>query len=133
MQAWNLSGQNLSRMIKTATVQHGVLQIKLVVRQRTNVGNPFLDQATGKRRKARPLTRFCQLCLKYSHCTDDCWVQEKNKEHCPLNWKGTCNEANNDWTATNAALVDDTLRRTADTLPLAQNDVIVEVGTADSE
>jgi hypothetical protein len=40
-----------------------------------------LEQATGKRSKARPLTRFCQLCLQYSHRTVDCWVQEKNKEH----------------------------------------------------
>ncbi len=89
--------------------------MKLVVHQRANVGNPFLEQATGKRSKARPLTTFCQLCLKYSHCTIDCWVQEKNKEHRPMNWKDTRNEANNDWTATNDALVDDTLRRTADT------------------
>ncbi len=50
-----------------------------------------------------------------------------------MNWKDTCNEANNDQTATNDALVDDTLRRTADTLPLAQNDVVVEVGKADLE
>jgi hypothetical protein len=92
-----------------------------------------LEQATGKRSKARPLTKFCQLYLKYSHQTVDCRVQENNKEHRPLNWKDTRNEANNDWTANNAALVDDTLRMTADTLPLAQNDVVVEVGNADSE
>ncbi len=42
-----------------------------------------LEQAMGKRSKTRPLTTFCQLCLKYSHCTVDCWVQEKNKEHRP--------------------------------------------------
>jgi hypothetical protein len=88
----------------------------------------ILEQATGKRSKGRPLTTFCQLCLKYSHCTVDCWVQEKNKEHRPLNWKDTCNEANNDLMATNAALVDDTLGRTTGTLPLAQNDVVVKEG-----
>jgi len=38
----------------------------------------------GKRTKTtKPLTRFCQLCLKFSHRTVDCWVQEKNKEYCP--------------------------------------------------
>jgi hypothetical protein len=91
----------------------------------------ILEQATGERSKARPLTTFCQLCLKYSCRTVDCWVQEKNKEHHPLNWKDTRDEANNDSTATNAALVDDTLKRTADTLPLAQNNVVAEEGKAD--
>ncbi len=94
-----------------------------------------MEQATGKRSKARPLTRFCQLCLKYSHRTVDCWVQEKNKEHHPLKWKDTHKEANNDSTAIKAAMVDDILRRTADTLPLApghwQNDFVVEEGKAD--
>ncbi len=94
-----------------------------------------LEQAKGKRGKARPLTRFCQLCLQYSHCTVDCWVQEKNKEHRPQNWKDTCKEANNDLRAIEAALVDDTLRRTAETLPLApghwQNDLVGEEGKTD--
>jgi hypothetical protein len=49
----------------------------------------LLEQAKGKRTKARPLTRFCQLCWKYNHCTIDCWVQEKNKEHRPATWKPT--------------------------------------------
>jgi hypothetical protein len=31
-----------------------------------------LEQAKGKRSKVRPLTRFCQLCLQYSHRTVDC-------------------------------------------------------------
>jgi hypothetical protein len=96
-----------------------------------------LEQAMGKRSKPRPLTRFCQLCLQYSHRTVDCWVLEKNKEHRPLNWKDTCEEANNDSMTIKVALVDDTLRRTADTLPLApghwQNDIVVEEGTADSD
>ena len=40
-----------------------------------------LEVAKGKRTKTtRPLTRFCQLCLKFNHHTVDCWVQEKNKE-----------------------------------------------------
>jgi hypothetical protein len=64
-------------------------------------------------------------------------VQEKNKEHHPQNWKDTRKEANNDLMAIKAALVDDTLRRTADTLPLApgrwQNDIVVEEGKADSD
>ncbi len=97
----------------------------------------ILEQATGKRSKPRPLTRFCQLCLQYSHRTVDCWVQEKNKGHHPLNWKDAHEEANNDLTAIKAALVDDTLRRTADTLPFApghwQNDIVVEEGKADSD
>ena len=62
-------------------------------------------------------------------------MQEKNKEHRPQNWKDTCKEANNDSTAIKAALVDDTLRRTADTLPLVpghwQNDIVVEEGNTD--
>jgi hypothetical protein len=78
-----------------------------------------MEQAKGKRSKARPLTRFCQLCLQYSHRTVDCWVQENNKEHRPQNWKDTRKEANNDSMAIKAALVDDTLTRTAETLPLA--------------
>jgi hypothetical protein len=94
-----------------------------------------LEQATRKRSKARPLTRFSQLCLQYSHCTVDYWVQEKSKEHRPRNWKDSREEANNDSTAIKAALVDGTLRRTADTLPLApghwQNDIVVEEGKAD--
>jgi hypothetical protein len=72
-----------------------------------------------------------------SHCTADCWVQEKNKEHRPRNWKDTREEANNDLTAIKAALGDDTLRRTADTLPLApgnwQNNIVEEEGKADSD
>jgi hypothetical protein len=64
-------------------------------------------------------------------------VQKKNKEHRPRNWKDTRKEANNDSTAIKVALVDDTLRRTADTLPLApghwQNDIVVEEGKADSD
>jgi hypothetical protein len=49
--------------------------------------------------------------------------------------KDTCEEANNDSTAIKVALVDDTLRKTADTLPLApghwQNDIMAEEGKAD--
>jgi hypothetical protein len=45
----------------------------------------ILEQAKGKRSKARPLTRFCQLCLQFGHRTVDCWVQENNKEHRPQN------------------------------------------------
>jgi hypothetical protein len=96
-----------------------------------------LGQATGKRSKARPLTRFCQLCLQYSHHTVDCWMQEKNKEHHPWNWKDTPEEANNDLMAIKVALMDDTLRRTADTLPLApghwQNDIVGDEGKADMD
>jgi hypothetical protein len=97
----------------------------------------ILEQAMGKRSKARPLTRICQLCLQYSHRTVDCWVQEENKKHHPRNRKYTCKEANNDSKAIKAVLVDDTLRRTADTLPLApghwQNDILVEEGKANSD
>jgi hypothetical protein len=86
-----------------------------------------LEQAKGKRTKARPLTRFCQLCWKYNHRTIDCSVQEKNKKHRPATWKPTCKEeADNDLTNIEAAIVEATLRRTAEVLPLApgewQND-----------
>jgi hypothetical protein len=95
----------------------------------------ILEQAKGKRSKARPLTRFCQLCWKYNHRTIDCWVQDKNKEHRPKNWKPTCKEeANNDLTYIEAAIVEDTLRRTAKGLPLGpgvwQNDLVGEEGRA---
>jgi hypothetical protein len=87
----------------------------------------LLEQAKGKRTKARLLTRFCQLCWKYNHRTIDCWVQEKNKEHRPATWKPTCEEeADNDLMNIEAATVEATLRRTAEVLPLApgewQND-----------
>jgi hypothetical protein len=62
-------------------------------------------------------------------------VQEKNKECRPRNLKDIHKEAKNVSTAIKAALVDDTLRRTPDTLPLApgyqQNDIVVEEGKAD--
>jgi hypothetical protein len=95
-----------------------------------------LEKAKGKRSKVRPLTRFCQLCWKYNHCTIDCWVQDKNKEHHPKNWKPTCKEEpNNDLTNIEAAIVQDTLRRTAEGLPLRpgvwQNDLVGEEGRAD--
>ena len=97
-----------------------------------------LEQAKGKRSKARPLTRFCQLCWKYNHRTIDCWVQDKNKKHHPKNWKPTHEEeANNDLTSIKAVIVEDTLRRTAKGLPLGpgvwQNDIVVEEGKADSD
>jgi hypothetical protein len=48
-----------------------------------------LEVAKGKRTKTmRPLTRFCQLCLKFSQRTIHCWVQEKNKEYHPRNGSG---------------------------------------------
>jgi hypothetical protein len=37
-----------------------------------------LEQAKGKRSQARPLTRFCQLCLQYSHCTVGCRRRTRN-------------------------------------------------------
>jgi hypothetical protein len=79
----------------------------------------LLEQAKGKRPKARPLSRFCQLCWKYNHCTIDCWVQEKNKEHHTATWKPTCKEeADNDLKNIEAAIVEATLRWTAEVLPL---------------
>ncbi len=96
----------------------------------------ILEQAKRKRSKARPLTRFCQLCWKYNHRTIECWVQDKNKEHRPKNWKPTCKEeANNDLMNIKAAIVENTLRRTAEGLPLRpgilQNNLVGEEGWAD--
>jgi hypothetical protein len=73
------------------------------------------------------------MCWKYNHRTIDCWVQDKNKEHHPKSLKPICNEeANNDLTNIKAAIVEDTLRRTAKVLPLGpgiwQNDLVGEEG-----
>ena len=37
----------------------------------------------GKKKKPKPLTRFCQICRGFSHQTIDCWHQEKNGQHRP--------------------------------------------------
>ena len=47
-----------------------------------------LEIAQGRKRKPKYLTRFCQICRRFSHRTIDCWLQEKNKEHRPKAWKG---------------------------------------------
>ena len=39
------------------------------------------------KRKPKYLTKFCQICRGFSHQTN-CWLQEKNKEHCLQAWKG---------------------------------------------
>ena len=94
--------------------------------------------AKGKRtrtKRMRPLTRICQLCLKFTHCTVDCWVQEKNKDYPPRNWKDTFAEARNDLATINEAIVKDTLRKTPKGLHLrqgnCQNDYAVEEGQVD--
>jgi hypothetical protein len=46
-----------------------------------------LEIAQGKKRKPKELTRFYQICRRFSHQTTDCWRQEKNKEHRPKSWK----------------------------------------------
>ena len=36
-----------------------------------------LEKSQGKKKKPKPLTRFCQICRGFSHRTIDCWHQEK--------------------------------------------------------
>ena len=67
-----------------------------------------MEVAKGKRTKTtRPLTRFFQLCLKFSQRTIHCWVQEKNKEYHPRNWKWKDTHAE-DLTTVDKAIVEDT-------------------------
>ncbi len=45
-----------------------------------------LEISEGKKKKPKPLTRFCQICRGFSHQTIDCWHQEKNRQHRPKAW-----------------------------------------------
>jgi hypothetical protein len=45
-----------------------------------------LKKAQGKKKKMKPLTRFCQICRGFSHRTIDCWHQERNRKHSTKEW-----------------------------------------------
>ena len=45
-----------------------------------------LEKAQGKKKKTKPLTRFCQICRGFSHQTIDCWQQERNRKHRTKEW-----------------------------------------------
>jgi len=45
-----------------------------------------LEISQGKKKKPKPLTRFCQICRGFSHQSIDCWHQEKNRKHRPKAW-----------------------------------------------
>ena len=45
-----------------------------------------LEISQGKKKKPKPLMRFCQICRGFSHQTIDCWHQEKNRQHRPKAW-----------------------------------------------
>ena len=45
-----------------------------------------LEKAQGKKKKPKPLTRFCQICRGFSHQTIDCWHQERNSMHRTKEW-----------------------------------------------
>ena len=45
-----------------------------------------IEISQGKKKKPKPLTRFCQICRGFSHQTIDYWHQEKNRKHCPKAW-----------------------------------------------
>ena len=87
----------------------------------------MLEVAKGKRTKmTRPLMRCCQLCLKFSHRTINCWVQEKNKEYRPKNWKWKDTHVE-DLATIDKRIVEDT--STTKELPLGQGNG--EEGIAD--
>ena len=65
-----------------------------------------LEIAQGKKKKPRPLTRFCQICRGFSHQTIDCWYQEKNKHHRPMTW------------TMEQAMIEDAMIQSADPLPI---------------
>ncbi len=46
----------------------------------------LVEISQGKKKKLKPLTRFCQICRRFSHQTIDCWHQEKNRQHRPKAW-----------------------------------------------
>ena len=45
-----------------------------------------LEKSQGKKKKPKPLTRFCQICRGFSHQTIDCWHQERNRQHRTKEW-----------------------------------------------
>jgi hypothetical protein len=79
-----------------------------------------LKTAQGMKRKPKHLTRFCQICRGFSHRTIDCWLQEKNKEHCPQAWKGQLAQEMNK--ALEEAEVEVARRILADPLPVGAGD-----------
>ena len=65
-----------------------------------------LEKAQGKKKKMKPLTRFCQICRGFSHQTIDCWHQEKNRQHRPKAW------------TTERAAIEEAMILSADPLPI---------------
>jgi hypothetical protein len=65
-----------------------------------------LEIAQGKKKKPKPLTRFCQICRGFSHQTIDCWHQEKNRHHRPKTW------------TMEQAAIEDAMIKSADPLPI---------------
>jgi hypothetical protein len=65
-----------------------------------------VEIAQGKKKKPKPLTRFCQICRGFSHQTIDCWHQEKNRHH-----------RSKTWTMEQAA-IEDAMIKSADPLPI---------------
>ena len=65
-----------------------------------------LEIAQGKKKKPKPLTRFCQICWGFSHQTIDCWHQEKNRHHRPKTW------------TMEQAAIEDAMIKSADRLPI---------------
>ena len=65
-----------------------------------------LEIAQGKKKKPKPLTRFCQICRGFSHQTIDCWYQEKNSHRRPMTW------------TMEQAAIEDAMIESADPLPI---------------
>jgi hypothetical protein len=68
-------------------------------------------------KKPKLMTKFCQLCHKSSHLTNDCWELEKNEDKHPEEWKSSLDNLQDAW---------DTLGSSGDA-PLQE----AEEGTAD--
>jgi hypothetical protein len=65
-----------------------------------------LEISQGKKKKPKPLARFCQICRGFSHQTIDCWHQEKNRQHRPKAW------------TTERAVIEEAMIISADPLPI---------------
>ena len=83
------------------------------------------------KRKPKYLTRFCQIYRGFSDQTIDCWLQEKNKEHCPQAWKGQL--AQEIIEAAEEAAVEEAMRISADPLPVGAGDWQGCEGNGDEE
>jgi len=48
-------------------------------------------------KKPKLMMKFCQLCHKSSHVTNDCWELEKNEDKRPEEWKSSLDNLQDAW------------------------------------